>query len=75
MNASTPANHYLYQIEIRFWHLATTMMIHSRITQVLIRFGYNVLTGKPWTWLIAASSISAGIMFLLGYLFGRLIGW
>lgn len=74
MNASTPAYRYLYQIEMRFWHIATPMMGQSRVLQAIIRFVYNVLIGKPWKWLVAMTSVSATIMWLVGYLLGIIIG-
>jgi hypothetical protein len=60
--------YYLTRIELRFWHIATLLMIHSRTVRFFIRFFYKVMEGKPWYWVAGWTAVSSFFAFIIGYL-------
>lgn len=67
MNASIL---WFTRLEIRFWQTVTPLMQQSPMLRLVIRFSYNLISGKPFMWVVGISALFALIMFALGFIIG-----
>lgn len=58
----------LRQLEIQFWMKFTPLMVRSRVIKWLVRFGYNVLEGKPLAWVIKIAVFASALAFVAGFI-------
>ena len=69
MEARTTLN----RLEIQFWQSFTPWMGRSRVIKWLVRFGYNLLEGKPLSWVIKIAALASVITFLFGFAAGLVL--
>lgn len=61
---------WITRIEIRFWQTVTPLMQRSRLLQFLIRFIYDLISGRSLKWVFGMSALFAVIMFAIGFITG-----
>ena len=63
----------LNRLEIQFWQNFTPLMGRSRVIKWLVRFGYNLLEGKPLSWVIKIAIFTSVITFIFGFVAGLVL--
>lgn len=69
MDARTTLN----RLEIQFWQNFTPLMSRSRVIRWKVRFGYNLLEGKPLSWVIKVAVLASVITFFFGFAAGLVL--
>jgi hypothetical protein len=63
----------LHRLELQFWQIFTPLMRRSRAIKWVVRFGYNVLEGKPLGWVLKIAVFASAVSFVLGFLIGLVL--